>query len=259
MRTVRLDLEYDGTRYAGWQRQKNPVTVQQTVEDALGKIANERVVLYTASRTDAGVHARHQVASFSLHASRTPASAFLLGAPSVLPPDIRVRRATEMPPAFHANRDVSHKIYRYFLFHRRRPTVFARQYCWGLRGPLDFARMQAASRALVGRHDFSAFRTGEQMTRTSIRDVRSIRFGRGPGRVRYIDVCANGFLRQMVRNLVGLLVEVGQDKRPVEFAAEVLASRDRTRASAAAPAQGLFLWRVHYRRADELDFSGESS
>ena len=249
MRTIRLDLEYDGTHYAGWQRQKERPTVQQVIEDGLSRIADERVVLFAASRTDRGVHARHQVASFSLYRSTTPAAAFFSGAPSVLPPDVRLRRVLETHASFHANRDVLFKTYRYFLIQGRPSSVFFRHHAWTVPGALDFPRMEVAARALTGEHDFSAFRTGEAMTRTPVRHVRSIRFGRGQGRVRWIDISADGFLRQMVRNLVGLLVDVGRGNQDPGFAGRVLASKDRAQSSAAAPAHGLFLWRVAYGKA----------
>lgn len=246
IRTIKLELEYDGTHYYGWQRQKGQVSIQEVLEKVLTKIAHEKAVLFFASRTDAGVHARHQVASLSLKTSKTPLHAFLRGTNSMLPKDIRIQRVTEMPVEFHANRDCQHKMYRYFIYNHSATSVFVKNHAWWIYSKLDFQAMREASEHLIGEHDFSAFRTDKAVTKSQVRNVRHIRIGRKVGGLFYIEVKADGFLRHMVRNIVGLLIEVGQGKKSPSQVKEILESRARSQGGVSAPAHGLFLWKVTY-------------
>lgn len=244
-RTIRLDLQYEGTEYVGWQRQARRKSVQGSLERALSKIANEKVTLFGASRTDAGVHAVQQVASFSLKKSRTPVEAFVRGANTLLPKDIRVDSAIEADLWFHAREDAKQKTYRYFLETTHGPSVFFRRYVWHRRGSLDLDAMKSATKTILGTHDFSAFRTSGYTTKTSVRTVLDAKWEESP-LATYFEITADGFLKQMVRSLVGTLVEIGHGKRRPEDMKKILESGRRDRSGVNAPARGLFLWSVRY-------------
>ncbi|HLG20794.1 MAG TPA: tRNA pseudouridine(38-40) synthase TruA [Bdellovibrionota bacterium] len=244
-RTIRIDVQYEGTAYVGWQRQLKGASIHGLLERALGKIADEKVTLFSAGRTDAGVHARQQVASFSLRTSRTPVEAFVDGTNTLLPPDIRVYRSEEAELLFHAP-EAKEKTYRYFFQIGAEPLVFLRNYTWHVRQALDLEAMREATKQLVGTHDFAAFRTRGTETKTTERTVREAVWGSGPLELLYFEITADGFLKQMVRNIVGTLVEVGQGKRKPSDIPDILASKRREKSGVSAPAQGLFLWRVVY-------------
>ncbi|MCB0308699.1 MAG: tRNA pseudouridine(38-40) synthase TruA [Bdellovibrionales bacterium] len=245
-RTVRIDLAYDGTNYFGWQRQNHQITVQEKIEKAISKIAGEKITVVAASRTDSGVHARQQVASFSLEQSNIPTHAFVSGANSLLPLDIRVFASKEVSLKFHANRDASHKVYRYFVWNHPKENVFLRHYAWMIRKPLEWSEMRYAANQMLGKHDFSSFRTGEPSTRTSIRKIDRIRFFKVMPHLYCLEFQGNGFLRHMVRNLVGLLVDIGLEKRNASAVKSILKAKRRTASGTSAPSQGLVLWRVSY-------------
>jgi tRNA pseudouridine38-40 synthase len=245
VRTLRLTLEYDGTAYHGWQRQPQALTIQEVVEAALAKILGHAVRLQGSGRTDAGVHALGQVAHCRT-TSRLPAAALLAGLNSLLPRDIAVLDVQEAAPTFHARYDAVAKTYEYRLLNRPVPSPLQRHTCWWLRRPLDLERLQAAAQAIVGEHDFAAFQSSGSDVKSTVRQVQQAAWHELPGGWKYFLITANGFLRGMVRNLVGTMVEVGWGKRPVEDMARILASRDRRQAGPAAPAQGLYLKEVIY-------------
>lgn len=245
-RTIRLDVQYEGTAYVGWQRQAEGKSVQGVLEVALAKVAAEKVNLFSASRTDAGVHARQQVVSFSLKDSQTPVRAFVEGANAILPDDIRVVEASEVDLWFHANEDAVEKTYRYFFQIGHEPSVFLRRFAWQIRRELDLPAVYQAAEHLVGTHDFAAFRTRGLVTKNSVRTVRAARWEKAPLGLLFFEITADGFLKYMVRNLVGTLVEIGFGKRDPNSIAGILESRDRQRAGGTAPPHGLFLWRVVY-------------
>ncbi len=245
-RTIRIDLQYDGGPYVGWQRQAKGLSVQGLLEKALSKVANERISLVGASRTDAGVHAHHQVASFSLTESTTPVHAFVRGTNTLLPSEIRVLRAREVDLSFHATADAKEKTYRYFFQIGNEPLVFLRNYSWTLPFALDLPRMKEASEIFVGAHDFTSFRATNSQTKTSTRKILSVEWKNGPLKTLCFEIRGEGFLKHMVRNMVGTLVEVGQGKRKAEEIRTILESKDRRKAGMAAPPQGLFLWKVLY-------------
>jgi tRNA pseudouridine38-40 synthase len=229
----------------GWQRQDNGPTVQAHLEDALGKLLTHEVTVTGASRTDAGVHARGQVASF--RTERTiPLHGIRRGLNSLLPPAIGVREATEVGDDFHPRFAATGKHYRYTLFTRADRSPRWRDRAWHHPGPLALPAMQEAASVLIGEHDFAAFRAAGCTASTTMRRVDSIAITRSEPEVIDIDVRGNAFLRQMVRIIVGTLVEVGAGKRPIAQVAEILASKDRTRAGITAPAHGLELIEVHY-------------
>jgi tRNA pseudouridine38-40 synthase len=230
----------------GWQRQASGVSIQGLLEDALGELDGRPVPVTGAGRTDAGAHARGQVASVTIGRAMTPAS-LLRAINARLPPAVRVIAAAEAPPTFHARFDAKSKLYRYRIWNREVISPFDRLYAWHLGAPaLDIEAMQRAAAILEGRHDFAAFQASGAASQTTTRTIVRSQIDVEPeGLVRY-DVAADGFLRHMVRNMTGTLVEVGRGRRGVDWVAEVLASRDRARAGPTAPAEGLFLLSVDY-------------
>ena len=245
MRNIRLLLEYDGAAYHGWQRQKNALTIQEVVETALAKLTGEPVKLLASGRTDAGVHARGQVANFHT-SSQIPLKAFHAGLNSLLPRDIAVLNASEAPPDFHARKSARAKTYEYRILSCPEPSPLHRRYAWVLRGTLELEAMARAAAMLLGEHDFAAFRASGGSPGHAVRKVLDAAWHQGEeGRLSFI-ITANGFLRGMVRSLVGTMVEIGQGKRQPEEMAALLQSGDRHSVGATAPAQGLFLMEVLY-------------
>jgi tRNA pseudouridine38-40 synthase len=247
VRHIRLIVEYDGTALCGWQRQVNGPTVQGHLEDALGKLLDHPAAVVGASRTDAGVHARGQVASFRTERA-IPLHGVRRGLNSLLPPAIAIADATEVADDFHPRFSATGKHYRYLLHTRADRSPRWRDRAWHHPGALDLAAMRHAAAALLGEHDFAAFRAAGCSARTTRRRIDDIAIAEDladPALVA-IDVRGNAFLRNMVRIIVGTLVEVGEGRRPVEQVAEILASCDRTRAGITAPARGLELISVRY-------------
>ncbi len=245
-RTVRLVLEYDGTDLCGWQRQENGPTVQAHLEDALARMTGAPTPVVGASRTDSGVHASGQVASFET-AVRIPCDGFRLGLNSLLPPSIAVVAADEAPAGFHARFSAAGKHYRYSILTRSSRSPLACRWAWHRPGAvLDLDSMGQASTSMLGERDFSAMRAAGCTARTAVRRVDDIAIGRpDPHRID-IDVRGNAFLRNMVRIMVGTLVEVGEGRLTPGQVAEIMESRDRTRAGQTAPAHGLCLVEVLY-------------
>lgn len=251
MRTFKLTLAYDGTHFGGWQWQPNRRTVQDELEKALEQITGVRSRFVASGRTDAGVHALGQVAAFS---SETKLSAAELrkALDAKVPEDIYVFEVTEAPLAFHPIRDAVQKRYRYVIQDGPLRDIFDRQYAWHVRKPLDENAMREASKLLLGQHDFASFQTSGSSRLTTIRTVLDISVERVHGALTsrvHVEVEADGFLFNMVRNIVGTLVEVGKGTRPIEWTQEVLQACDRRRAGVTAPAQGLFMIGVHYDEA----------
>jgi tRNA pseudouridine38-40 synthase len=247
---IAVGLEYDGSAYAGWQAQASLPTIQALTERALAAVAAQPVSLTSAGRTDAGVHACAQVAHFETQAVRR-ARSWVLGANSELPADVSVSWARAVPAHFHARYSAEARTYRYLIANRlARPALAASRAAWVHR-PLDHERMSAAARALEGEHDFSAFRAAECQARSPVRRLERISVERH-GEWVVIDATANAFLHHMMRNIAGLLLEIGKAEVPVERAAQVLAGRDRRRNAATAPAAGLYLLAVRYPQAFTL-------
>jgi tRNA pseudouridine38-40 synthase len=250
MSRIAVGLEYEGTSYAGWQSQPTADTVQVLAERALGKVAAEPVSLVCAGRTDAGVHARGQVAHFDTGATRTM-RAWTLGANSDLPRDISISWVRPVPEHFHARYSAEARTYRYLIFNRpSRSGLLARRATW-IHRPLDAEQMAQAAAALTGEHDFSAFRAAECQAKSPVRRMERLSVSRR-GDWLAIEVTANAFLHHMVRNIAGLLIAIGKGDAPVSWAAEVLAGRDRRLGAPTAPAQGLYLWYVRYPGAFAL-------
>lgn len=248
MPRIAVALEYDGAHFAGWQTQQAGVrSVQETAEAAFGRVADAPVGLVCAGRTDAGVHALGQVAHFDTAAQRTERS-WVLGANSHLPASISVRWARAVPAHFHARYSAEARTYRYFVLNRLARSALSAQRATLIHRPLAVGPMAAAAGFLLGEHDFSAFRAAECQARSPIRRLSALNVERCGDQV-VIEATANAFLHHMVRNLVGLLLDIGMGKAAPEWAAEVLASKDRTRSSPTAPAAGLYFWKVAYPRA----------
>jgi tRNA pseudouridine38-40 synthase len=245
MRNIKLILAYDGTHYHGFQRQANAMTVQQMVEERLAGLFGQPLRLSGSARTDTGVHAYGQVVNFYTEGS-IPVARIPLAARGLLPPDIVVVGASEEPHEFHARRSAKGKIYRYRLLNTRLANPFERNYAWQLAAPLDVEIMHQAVQAIVGTHDFSAFRAAGGAPVSPVRTVMAAgcRYA-GPASIE-LEFWGTGFLYHMVRNLVGTLVEVGQHRMtPAGFAA-ILAGGDRKAAGITAPPQGLYLMEVKY-------------
>ena len=241
---IALGIEYDGTSYNGWQRQKNGIGVQQRLEEALSVVADEAVEVHCAGRTDTGVHASGQVIHFDTVAERSDRG-WLLGANTNLPADINVGWVARVSDEFHARFSATARSYRYQILNRLQRSALYRHRAWWVHQPLDEQRMHEAAQLLVGEHDFSAFRAAGCQAGSALREVTKVSITRC-GDWLTLDISANAFLMHMVRNITGTLVAIGQGEQPVGWAAEVLASRDRTVGGITAPAQGLTLVGVDY-------------
>ena len=239
-----IGIEYAGSRYAGWQRQHGQPSVQAQLEKALSLIACHPVAVQCAGRTDAGVHALGQVAHFDTDAER-PMRGWLLGTNGELPPDIAISFVKPVSLEFNARYAALARTYRYLILNRstRAPLLSERAY-WR-HGALDAPRMHASLQALVGSHDFSAFRAAECQAQQPVREVRRIAVTRA-GDLIHLEITANAFLHHMVRNIVGSAIAVGEGSRPAEWIGEILAGRDRRQAGPTAPPGGLYFARVDY-------------
>ena len=244
---IALGVEYDGTGYVGWQRQRSRVGVQQRLEDAIAAVADERVDAICAGRTDAGVHATGQVAHFDTRAERTPRG-WLLGINSNLPDDINATWVAPVADDFHARYSALARSYRYVILNRLVRSALYRRRAWWVHEVLDESAMQAAGEALIGEHDFSAFRAAGCQSTTAVREVTRLTVDRR-GHWVILDITANAFLQHMVRNITGTLVAIGRGEASPERTAEILAGRDRRAAGVAAPPHGLTLMRVDYAPA----------
>lgn len=247
---IALGIEYDGHGYHGWQKQRGLPTVQQAVEEAISKIANEEISLQCAGRTDAGVHATCQVVHFDTQAKRH-IDAWIWGVNSHLPPSIVVRWSRHVDYSFHARFTATARRYRYIIYnHPIRPAVMHNRVTWHYY-PLDADLMMKAAPYLLGEQDFSSFRAAECNSKTPMRNVMDVSIQR-KGSFVVLEIEANAFLHHMVRNIVGVLIRIGSGQCPPEWMKEVLNARSRSAAAGTASADGLYLTNVRY--PEQYDF-----
>lgn len=244
-RNFKLLIEYDGSCFSGWQRQKHDRTIQAEIEQALATMTKQKIVLNGSGRTDAGVHALGQTANFYCD-TNLPAVVFHRGLNCLLPEDIVIKSCEVVPHEFHARFDARSKIYRYRILNRELPQAVGRQYAWFVRKELNLTAMQAAAVYLVGKHDFKAFEGSGSPRSSSLRRVIRTELFRQNDDMIVFEIEADGFLRFMVRNIVGTLVDVGLQKITPRDLKDILLSADRNRAGITAPPQGLFLVKVRY-------------
>ena len=245
MRNIKLLIEYDGTNYRGWQVQPDGPTIQGMLEEKLSRLTSERTHVFGSGRTDSGVHALGQVAHFRTQ-SQMDIRTIQRALNSLLPPDIVIREVEEVDEGFHARKQSKSKVYEYRILNRNLRSVFHRGYVWHIPQKLNLEEMKKATQSLIGEHDFSAFRTVGSPTRTTVRRVIRGEWKRGRDGLIRFEIEANGFLKQMVRSIIGTLVEIGRGKRKASDLRKVLNSKDRKEAGPTAPAQGLFLKEVKY-------------
>jgi len=248
IRHIKLWIEYDGTHFAGWQTQPQKRTVQETLEKILSQITQEKIHVIGASRTDAGVHALGQVANFE---TRSPPSCekLLVALNGLLPEDISILKVQEVSSGFHANKKAKRKTYEYLIWNSRVRSALLKDRAWHLWMPLHLKDMRLAAKYLIGKHDFSAFRGSNSRTRTSVRIIEKITIYRkktSQNSLIQIQITGNGFLKYMVRNIVGTLAQAGKKKLTPEDVKRILQSKDRRKAAMAAPACGLYLKGIRY-------------
>lgn len=245
MRNIKLTLEYDGTCYHGWQIQPNSRTIQGVLEEKIGVITGQRISLIASGRTDAGVHALGQVANFKTESS-IPLEAIKRGVNSLLPDDIAIKRVDTVSDDFHARFSAKSKLYEYRIFNNPVLSPIERNFSWHILQRLDLSKMQKAAEALLGTHDFSSFRSAQTDNLNPVRSMMAVEIKKKKNHIVSLRMRANAFLKQMARNIVGTLVDVGRGKiEPEEFRG-ILEARDRTKAGMAAPPNGLFLVEVEY-------------
>ncbi|MDD5634384.1 MAG: tRNA pseudouridine(38-40) synthase TruA [Candidatus Omnitrophica bacterium] len=244
MRTIKLTISYDGTLYKGWQSQKNGKTIQDEIEKAIEKVLAKKHVLYSASRTDAGVHAKKQVAHF-----KTSSAISLVKIPlalnTALPDDIAITKAELVPDSFHARFDAKIKHYCYHVYNSHNRDPFKEKYSWRVPYKLNVALMKKEALVLAGEHDFKSFQAKDKIERPSVRKIHKIIVRKNKSDI-FINIEGNGFLYNMVRSIAGTLVDIGRGYLPQGSMKDILKSKDRTKAGPTAPAKGLFLIEVKY-------------
>ncbi len=244
IQNFKLVIEYDGAAYHGWQRQAGDVSIQSEMEKAIAVMTGQKVTLIGSGRTDAGVHALAQCANFRCDTAFTPET-FLKGLNALLPDDIVVKTCMSADIGFHARYHAKGKRYRYCILNRAIPSALLRNYAWHIRKKLDLCAMRDAGAHLIGTHDFKAFQGQGTFVRSTVRRIISFDIDQNDDVIR-MDIEGDGFLRFMVRNIVGTLVDVGAEKITPEDFRQILESKSRSRAGITAPPHGLFLVNVSY-------------
>ncbi len=245
MRNIKLLIEYDGTNYLGWQVQAKGLTIQGMIEEKLKRLTGEGVRLIGSGRTDSGAHALEQVAHFKVQ-NRMDVGTIQKALNSLLPPDIVIKKVEEVEESFHARKQARSKVYEYRILNRPIRSVFHRGYAWHIPQKLDWEEVKKATQKLVGEHDFSSFRSTGTPTKTAVRKLFRAEWKKGRNGLIRFEIEASGFLKQMVRAIVGTLVEVGKKKIDADAFRRILESKDRKEAGPTAPAHGLFLKEVKY-------------
>ena len=244
MRNIKLTIEYDGTLYSGWQKQNNAKTIQETIEKALSKILKAEVSITGSSRTDSGVHAKGMVANFFTD-SRIPAEKFREAINTKLPDDIAIIKSEEVDLEFHARYLSKGKTYCYTIINRYEKVALYKNYSHHVREKLDLELMNKCCKMFIGKHDFSAFKTAGSSVKTSVRTISDLHIEKEDDFIK-IYVTADGFLYNMVRIIVGTLIEVGQNKRSIETVKKAINSCNREDAGYCVPPNGLILEKVYY-------------
>ncbi|MBU0683971.1 MAG: tRNA pseudouridine(38-40) synthase TruA [Candidatus Omnitrophota bacterium] len=244
MRNIKLTIAYDGTNYKGWQLQKNGTTIQGKIEEAIEKTFKKKHRIYSAGRTDSGVHAQGQIAHFKTSVP-VPMNKIPSIINTVLPPDIAIKNAKKVSTDFHAQFDAKQKHYRYYILNSLKREAFKERYAWRVSYNLNVSLMREAAKALIGKHDFKSFQAVDKRERLSVRNIFSITVKKQKAFI-VIDIKGDGFLYNMVRNIVGTLVEIGRGYFSPESMMEILKSKNRKKAGPTAPAKGLFLMEVKY-------------
>jgi tRNA pseudouridine38-40 synthase len=244
-KNIKLIIEYDGTNYCGWQRQKNGSSIQGTIESAISKMTGQQISLIGSGRTDAGVHAWQQVANFKCH-TRLDATQFMKGLNGLLPNDIAIHSCMEVSSNFHSRYDVKSKMYRYYIGQRPQKMALFNQYCWYIPYKLNISDMKNACTLFEGTHDFKSFEGAGSPRSTSVRTILRSNITLNDNQYIIYEIEADGFLRFMVRNIVGTLVEIGKKRMSFDTIPQILESRDRHFAGPTAPPHGLFLIEVKY-------------
>ena len=244
MARIKLIVAYDGTNYVGWQYQPNGMSVQQRLEQALQQLTGIIHTVYSSGRTDSGVHARGMVCHLNTERD-LPLSAWREGVNRFLPDDIAVRHVEKVDDQFHARFSARGKRYRYTILRDPVRSPLEHKTSWQVKKPLDLEKMERAAQGFLGRHDFAAFRTSGCSAETTIREIFSIEFSEDDSLL-YIDICGSGFLRNMIRMMVGTLVQIGRNKRPVSAIQELLTDPGSAPSPLTAPAQGLCLMEVWF-------------
>lgn len=239
-----LGIEYDGSLFSGWQYQNEQRTVQGELEKALSKVADEKIVVHCAGRTDAGVHALEQVVHFDSKVNRSVKS-WIMGGNTNLPEDSRIIWAQPAVDDFHARFSAIARFYRYVILNRPMKSALMRSQVTWCYNPLDAVKMHTAAQVLIGEHDFSSFRAQRCQSSSPNRLMHFINVYRQDDQV-IIELSANAFLHHMVRNIAGVLMEIGMGKQPIDWTRELLAIKDRTQGGVTAPPYGLYLGGVYY-------------
>ena len=244
MRNIKLTIAYDGTSFKGWQVQKNGRTVQEEIEKAIKKVFGKKCTLYGAGRTDSGVHAKGQVANFKT-SSRVPINKIAIALNSHLPESISILKAEEVKESFHSRFSAKKKRYQYLIHNSAKRDPFTERYAWGVSYLLDVPLMRKEAKILMGKHDFKSFQASDKREGSSVREISSIKVTQ-KGTSITVDIEGDGFLYNMVRNIVGTLVDVGRGYLPAGSMKRILDKKNRKEAGPTAPAKGLVLLRVKY-------------
>lgn len=244
LKNIKLVIEYDGTNYNGWQRQKTGRSIQQTLEASIKQITGKTVKTIAAGRTDSGVHARHQVVNFYINCLKD-IKKFQKSLNSILPSDIKIKYIKEVPLSFHAQKSAKAKIYKYFLYNETKPPPSLRNFVWSIGWKLDYNIMKEEMKHLIGTHDFRYFQVKGRKVNSTIRTIYQAKLDK-KANLFIFTIEANGFLYKMVRLIVGILIEIGRGKLPPGIIKDMLKDDKKDFRLFTAPAKGLWLWKIKY-------------
>lgn len=245
MRNVRIDIQYDGTNYAGWQIQKNSITIQEKIEDAINKITNEKVKLTGSGRTDSGVHAIHQVGNFKTECS-IPDDKIHIALNTKLPPDIRIIKSTTVDEDFNARYSAKSRTYKYIINQATTLSPFKRLYCWHRKRSIDIKNLKSIMTNLIGVHDFTNLCASSDSSKTKIREIKSVKIYKKNEDEIEIFITANAFLHKMVRMIVGTGIMILEKGLPSDFFNTIIHSESKSNNVFTAEPQGLFLYEIKY-------------